>query len=119
MALSISTSSSGAEFPKGVPGDLQYRIVEVTFDSSYATGGESLAASDLGLDKIEFVAIGNVEDTSGTDYAYFALYDYANSKIKVYNGDASNTTTDLSSTIEVGDTEDLSNVSVRIMVYGR
>ena len=119
MALSISTSSSGAEFPKGVPGNLQYRIVEVTFDSSYATGGESLTADDIGLDKIEFVSIGNVEDASGTDVAFFALYDYSNSKIKVYNGDASNTSTDLTSTIEVANAADLSNVSVRIMVYGR
>tara|TARA_Y100000385_G_C13007929_1_gene600314 strand:+ start:347 stop:706 length:360 start_codon:yes stop_codon:yes gene_type:complete len=119
MALSIATSSGGAEFPKGVPGNLQYRIVEVTFDSSYATGGESFTADDIGLDKIEFVVIGNVEDASGTDVAFFALYDYSNSKIKVYNGDASNTSTDLSSTIEVANAGDLSNVTARIMVYGR
>jgi hypothetical protein len=119
MALTIATSSGGAEFPKGVPGNLQYRIVEVTFDSSYVTGGESFTASDLGWDKIEFVSIGNVEDASGTDYAYNALYDYANSKIKVYNGDASNTSTDLSATIEVANAADLSNVTTRLMVYGR
>jgi hypothetical protein len=120
MALTIATSSGGAEFPKGVPGNLQYRIVEVTFHAStYAAGGESFTASDLGWDKIEFVSIGNVEDASGTDVAYFAVYDYANSKIKVYNGDASNTSTDLSSTIEVANSIDLSNVTARIMVYGR
>ena len=119
MALSIASTSGGGEFPKGVPGNLQYRIVEVTFDSSYVTGGESFTASDLGWYKIEFVVIGNVEDTSGTDYAYFALYDYSNSKIKVYNSDASETSTDLQTTIEVANAADLSNVTVRVMVYGR
>ena len=117
--LTIATSSGGAEFPKGVPGNLQYRIVEVTFSDSYATGGEALTATLLGWDKIEFVSIGNVEDASGTDYAYFALYDYSNSKIKVYNNDASESSTDLQTTIEVANAADLSNVTARIMVYGR
>jgi len=119
MALSIATSSSGTDFPSGVPGNLQYKIVEVTFDSSYVTGGESFTAANLGWDKIEFVVIGNVEDASGTDYAYFALYDYTNSKIKVYNNDASESSTDLQTTIEVANAADLSNVTARIMVYGR
>ena len=62
MALTIATSSNGTDFPSGVPGNLQYKIVEVTFDSSYVTGGESFTADNLGWDKIEFVVIGNVED---------------------------------------------------------
>ena len=120
MALTIATSSNGTAFPSGVPGNLQYKIVEVTFHASeYAAGGESFTADNLGWDKIEFVAIGNVEDASGTDVAYFGVYDYTNSKIKLYNGDASNTSTDLTSTIEVANGADLSNVTARLMVYGR
>ena len=50
MALSITTSSNGVDYPSGVIGDLKYKVIEITFDSSYPTGGESLTASDIGFD---------------------------------------------------------------------
>jgi hypothetical protein len=77
MALSITTSSNGTDFPSGVMGDLKYKVIELDFDSSYATGGESLAASDIGFDQI---VLAQIEPTDGMSFAY----DYTNSKVKAY-----------------------------------
>ena len=119
MALTITTSTGGSDFPKGVPGDLQYRIVEVAFDSGYVTGGEPLVASDVGLSKIWFVqGQAVVEDATGTDVAYLVLYDYANSTLKAYNADI-NGAADLDGIIEVASAADLSGVTtVRLYILG-
>ena len=67
MALSITTSSNGTDYPSGVIGDLKYKVIEITFDSSYATGGESLTASDIGFDQI---VLAQIEPTDGMNFAY-------------------------------------------------
>tara|TARA_R100000152_G_C6778149_1_gene208596 strand:- start:896 stop:1690 length:795 start_codon:yes stop_codon:yes gene_type:complete len=77
MALSITTSSNGVDYPSGVIGDLKYKVIEITFDSSYPTGGESLTASDIGFDQI---VLAQIEPTDGMSFAY----DYTNSKVKAY-----------------------------------
>ena len=77
MALTITTSSNGTDYPSGVIGDLKYKVIELTFDSSYATGGESLAASDIGFDQI---VLAQIEPTDGMTFAY----DYTNSKVKAF-----------------------------------
>jgi hypothetical protein len=77
MALSITTSSNGVDYPSGVIGDLKYKVIEITFDSSYPTGGESLSASDIGFDQI---VLAQIEPTDGMSFAY----DYTNSKVKAY-----------------------------------
>ncbi len=51
------------------------RTVRATFDSSYALGGESLTAGDLGLDEIYTV-------TPSPASGYSFEYDYTNSKLK-------------------------------------
>ena len=52
------------------------QISEITFDSSYPTGGELLTPRMLGMNVIEFVEI---EPSGG----YFFEYDHANQKVKV------------------------------------
>ena len=49
----------------------------IAFDSSYATGGEAMAPSALGLSTIDLML---VESTKGLTYEY----DYTNSKLKAY-----------------------------------
>lgn len=84
-------------------------IVDVTFDSSYPSGGESLTAADLGLSKIEFVSPGV------TDTGYVTRYDYVNSKLLAYDSDYS-TSTD-GPLQETGATN-LSTADVRLVVIG-
>lgn len=50
----------------------------ITFDSSYATGGESLTAANIGLGRISFIEFN--QGQSG----YTFQYDYANSKVLVF-----------------------------------
>jgi hypothetical protein len=54
-------------------------LVPLAFDSSYPSGGESLAASDVGLSEIYDVVI---QPVAGFNF----LWDSANSKIMVYRG---------------------------------
>jgi len=54
-------------------------LVPISFDSSYPSGGESLAASDVGLKEIYDVVI---QPTAGFNF----LWDSANSKIMAYRG---------------------------------
>jgi hypothetical protein len=63
-------------------------IADVTFDSSYDAGGESLTASDLGLLNIEYLeahqkGVGN----------RICQYDYANSKLRLYTALGTEATT--------------------------
>jgi hypothetical protein len=117
MALTVVNSSGGAELPKGVFGDLQYRVLDITFDSSYLTGGELLTAEDIGLSKVWFSIIPVAEDTSGTDVSYSVLYDIAAGKLKAYNVDV-DAVADLDGSIEVASAADLSAVTVRCVFFG-
>ena len=51
----------------------------ITFDSSYATGGESLTAANVGLGTISFIEFN--QGSSGYTFAY----DYSTNKVKVYH----------------------------------
>ena len=50
----------------------------ITFDSSYATGGESLTPANIGLGRIERITFNHGED------GYVFKYDYTNQKVLVY-----------------------------------
>ena len=67
---------------------------KLTFDSSYPTGGELLAPSDLGLDDIDHL---NVMLLSGA----FPVWDKTNDKLKVFTAAGA----------EVANTTDLSSLS--------
>lgn len=50
----------------------------ITFDSSYATGGESLTPANIGLGTIERITFNHGED------GYVFKYDYTNQKVMAY-----------------------------------
>jgi len=91
-------------------GNKRVRTVDIAFDSSYPTGGESLTASDLGLSVVDLVI---PSPKSG----YVFEYDYTNSKIKAYYADYDATSD--GALIEVANTTDLSGVTgVRLLAMG-
>lgn len=84
------------------------KIVTVTMDSSYATGGEAVTAADCGLSRIVQFAL---EPNAG----YVPEYDHANSKVKAFWVD---TTVDGAAMAEVVATTNLATVVFRGKVVG-
>jgi hypothetical protein len=107
MALTIA-SPSNARDTTGVPGDMKYSIKTITFDSSYPTGGESIASTEVGLESIALVLLS--PDHNG----YVAQFDYTNSKISLWEAGADGAALD-----EFASTGDASAVIVRAIFYGR
>lgn len=71
---------NGVRGPRLV-GDTAWVCADVTFDSSYPLGGESLTASDLGFGAIDSnLKVMTLEATSVSSYSF--EYDYTNSKLK-------------------------------------
>jgi len=104
MALTVDN------FVRTVFGNKVIAFCNVDFDASYPTGGEALAASTLGMKKVEFLL---AEPKLG----YVFEYDYANSKLKAYWADFSATAAGALS--EVADTTNLSAVAdVRVFAVG-
>lgn len=90
-------------------GNKKVIVADVTFDSSYPSGGESLTASTLGLSKVQYVAEGV------TDTGYVTRYDYTNSKLQAFDSDYS-TSTD-GPLQETGATN-LATSDVRLLIIG-
>lgn len=103
MALTVTEVSRNQG-----PGNRMEVIATVTFDSSYATGGESLTPASLGFQTFDFVSV----TTSG---GYVFSYDHTNSKVKAYWVD---TSTDGAPLAEVASTTDLSAITCRIRAIG-
>lgn len=59
-------------------GNRKESVGTITFDSAYVSGGESLTAANVGLQKIEHISFNQGED------GYVFEYDYTNSKVKAY-----------------------------------
>ena len=105
MSMTVGTSIPVTRLRKGY----KIRIVPVTFDSSYAgSGGEALAASDLGFTKVLWAG---AAPTGG----YSFVYDIANAKIIAYWVD---TTTDGAPLAEVAGTTNLSSITANLLVIG-
>lgn len=105
MALTVTTVRS-----QEVIGRKVLTVADITFDSSYPTGGEALTASDLSLAALDIVL---AENAAG----YSFEYDYTNSKLVAryfdYNAVADG------AAIEVPDTTNLSTLSgVRVLAIG-
>lgn len=75
----------------------------VTFDNSYPTGGEAIAASDFNLSRIDMVLVGQPVGSTR-----IVTWDDANSKLKVY--------TALST--EATNASDQSAIKVPVIVIG-
>lgn len=111
MALSLS-KVAGASY---VVSNKKCKVYDVTFDSSYPTGGESLTASDVGLKKIEQLIVhGPATATVGGTTGVLATYDYTNAKLQAFWGNAGTA----SVLPEVTDTTTLATQVCRVTVVG-
>ena len=110
MALTIAKVTN-ADF---VDGNKRRRVRTVTFDSSYATAGESLVPSDVNLRAItEAIPHGAFRNTAGTK-AVEVSYDYTNNKLLAYWSKGGPT----DGLPEVDSTFDLSTYSGRMTFIG-
>lgn len=107
MALTVASINSDG-LDADVWGRTRVRIVDVTFDNSYPTNGESFAPSDVGLHEIDAVIV--TGDTGG----YVVQYDRANEKLVAYEAGADGAALD-----EVANTTDLSSVTITAIAIGR
>jgi hypothetical protein len=89
-------------------GDRYVRFQDITFDSSYPTGGEALTAANVGL-KIGIDFISFERKTVG-GVAYSFEYDRTSGKLIAYVATTG---------AQVADTTDLSAVTIRAMVIGK
>lgn len=85
-----------------VVGDRMCVIADVTFDSSYTTGGLSLTASNLGLFSLDIVDATMARGSN--DFAF----DYTNNRLLAFSGAS-----------EVTNATNLSTVTSRIMAIGK
>lgn len=110
MALTVSNVDS---FSQDIWGRHRVAVVSVTFDTSYATGGESFTPADAGMSEFSFVSI-----SADHSPAYQFAYDYANKKILVFGveQDADAAVTDPFD--EENAAADLSTVTVRVLCVG-
>jgi len=95
-------------------GNKKVRQYKITFDNSYPTGGEAVAASDFGLKKIDVLdPCGSAVKSDASD-ALAVGWDQTNSKITLYtsNGAAA------AKLLEFTNTGDASAYSVQVLVIG-
>lgn len=112
MALTLSNDKAA----NTVWGNKRVRVYDVTFDSSYPTGGESLTPADVGLKKIEqVIPQGPAADSDGTGGANSVdvRYDYSTQKLQAFEGGGAGAVNP-----EKGNTESLANYLVRITFVG-
>ena len=91
-----------------VPGNRKMTTATVTFDASYATGGEAIAASDLGLVRLDYLEV-------SAGQGYLARWDGSTSspKILLYRQTAAT-----GALAEVPSTTDVSAVVARVIAFG-
>lgn len=111
MALTVA-KVTGADY---VAGNKKIRVRDVTFDSSYPTGGEALTAANVGLKKIDTMSGGIAKNAAGT-LALPLCYDHTNAKLQAYqyNGASAG----VAQLLEVADTTDLALFSARLTFVG-
>lgn len=91
-------------------GNARMNICTVTFDDSYATGGEAATPEQMGLTVINAV----IALPSG---GYICEYDEENEKLLVYY--ANNDGSADGPLVEVADKTNLSEVTVKVLAIGR
>lgn len=93
-----------------VPGNRKFVTADVTFDSSYATGGEAISVSSLGLTRLDFMWV-------SPDDGFLPQWDgsLTSPKIKLFWVD---TTVDGAALAEVASTTDVSSVAVKVFAFG-
>jgi hypothetical protein len=107
-------AASAAVIKRGAAGDLFFRVVDVTLDGSYPTGGYPLAAKDLGFGtngQIFMVDPGTFSKTGG----WMTGWDYTNNKLQVF--DSSGAASAVAH--EVAAATVLTGVVVRLLAFGQ
>lgn len=104
MALTIARGSDGLGPTTKNFGAVKFSLVEITFDSSYPTGGESVAAADVGLARIDFALVPGLN----VDASRLIAWDQDNSKLLLF--------TDFST--EAANTSDQSTISAIVCFVG-
>jgi hypothetical protein len=82
------------------------RVVDITLDNSYPTGGEAITAAQLQLSTIDFLGAEIKAPVAGDK---FVSFDPANSKIVVQV---------MSTAAEAANASDQSTVTVRVLAFG-
>lgn len=116
MALTLAKFSPDADY---VAGNKRIKFRKVTFDSSYATGGESLAAADVGLKRIVHVSGAVARNTEGAGdgtRAVFVRWDKTNQKLVAYWYDPAQAAAETFR--QVANTTDLSTYAVELELVG-
>ena len=111
MALTIA-DVTGAD---SVFGNKRVKVKDITFDSAYPTGGESLVPDDVGLTVIDAaLPCGPAQVADGTT-AVPVKFDGSDNTLKAYHApaDAADAVLD-----EAANDEDLSGYSVRVVFIG-
>lgn len=93
-------------------GNRTQKVVDVTFDNSYPTGGEAVTAANFGLRKIDNI-ICNPALSSDKTTAVMVGFDATNSKLVTYESGASGAVMP-----EKGNTESLASYVARVVVTG-
>lgn len=109
MALTVSIVDTG------VMGDYKYTIADITFDSSYLTGGESLTASDLQFPSAVTYVSSEVLRNASTGFVV-TKYDYSASKLQAAWDDAPGAN---AAFIEVDSTTNLAAYTGRFYCLGK
>lgn len=80
MAVTL-TRPAGGSFNIG---NKKVRVVDVAFSGSYATGGEAITATQLGMRRIIGILAGTVTEAAGQTTLWSPHFDSANSKVKLF-----------------------------------
>lgn len=109
MAATVANVESN---PIGGPGGV-WKYAEVTLDSAYSTGGETINATDFGFKFFKAIFVAHNED--GYIIQFIQSTDKTTALVKVWIG--ANATTSASVNVEVN-TRDLSAVVIPVLVRG-
>lgn len=111
MALTVAKLDPNADT---VFGNKVIKVRDVTFDSSYVTGGESLVPEDVGLTHFDAVLPGTGFDTTNS-LAVVVAYDYVDETLVAFGDNAA---VGLGEFTQIASTDNLSAVTSRVVFIG-
>ena len=105
MALTISLTQTPYAT---VFGNKKVVVLEATFDSSYATSGEALTASDFGLVRVDFAITSIKVAANATDQVSNAYFDPSTELVVLYDDDGA----------EISSGDDVSSLIIQVVAFG-